>query len=55
MTTVATPGVKPMGATKLFLYGRSVKVFAQNVNKRVGVTVSEPGAVATGQMFNCRN
>ena len=28
--------------------------FAQKVNKRVVVAVSEPGAVATGQMFNCR-
>ena len=28
--------------------------FAQKVNKRVVVAVSEPGAVATSQMFNCR-
>ena len=30
---------------------RTVALAAQKVNRRVGVAVSEPGAVATGQMF----
>jgi hypothetical protein len=31
-----------------------VSGFAQKVNKRIGVAVSEPEAVATGRRFNLR-